>query len=83
MSQDATCMAHAPESWWPSDKRCDKAEGHRGPHIAYRSIIGECKGQTHDDRCFYLWHNGDKESVYHEHHDVARERAAVRREVSA
>lgn len=33
------CNAHHPESWWPSDKRCDKPAGHKGKHVSQRQTM--------------------------------------------
>lgn len=32
-TEEDRCREHHPESWWPGNKRCDKAQGHKGKHV--------------------------------------------------
>ncbi len=68
------CEHHAPESWWPNDKRCSKTAEHRGAHLAYHQGLG-----GRDERCFRIWRDGDTASTYYEHLDVGRERLLARK----
>ena len=58
IEEQTRCEAHHPESWWPSNKRCDKSAGHKGKHVAQRqTLYGPDPGE------FFFWDNAGNSFV--------------------
>lgn len=59
LKEEVRCREHHEDSWWFTDKRCDKPRDHRGPHTSFvRTMYGI------DETQFRTWRTGERGHFY-------------------